>query len=147
MYYFVDNYGQKQGPVSASDLPKYGVTPQTKVWKEGMSAWQPAGSVEEVSAVFASPQSSAPPPPPPATPPPPPPFVPPQSPPVAPPPQSYTLQSSPVEKKGGSLKFVLLGIGGFIALGIVVCVGLYFFKTDFRDALREGLMQFIIKSV
>jgi len=61
MYYFQDSYGQQQGPVAANDLPQYGVTPQTNVWKEGMSAWQPAGSVGELSWIFAPYQAYAPP--------------------------------------------------------------------------------------
>jgi len=55
MYYFVDSNGQQQGPVAANDLPRYGVTPHTNVWKQGMSAWQLAGSVGELAWIF-SPQ-------------------------------------------------------------------------------------------
>ena len=121
MYYFVNNTGQQQGPVSASDLPKYGVTPQTKVWKEGMANWQPAGSVAELAGIFSAP--------PPTPQQPLPPFVPP--PPIAP-------SSKTVEKKGGALKYVLLGIGGFVALCIVVCVGLYFFNDGFRQSFQKG---------
>jgi len=61
MYYFIDSSGQQQGPVAAHDLPRYGVTPQTNVWKEGMANWQPAGSVAELSRLFASPPPVAPP--------------------------------------------------------------------------------------
>ena len=103
MYYFVNNTGQQQGPVPASDLPKYGVTPQTKVWKEGMANWQPAGSVAELTRVF----TTAPVAPPVVTP----------MPPVAPP-------SPPVEKKGGALKYVLLGIGGVILVFFAIYVGI-----------------------
>ena len=55
MYCYVNSNGQQQGPVSANDLPRYGVTPQTLVWRQGMSGWQPAGSVAELSGIFAAP--------------------------------------------------------------------------------------------
>ena len=53
MYYYIDSNGQQQGPVAANDLPRNGVTPQTPVWRQGMSGWQQAGTVAELSAVFA----------------------------------------------------------------------------------------------
>ena len=56
MYCFLDSNGQQQGPVAANDLPRYGVTPQTLVWRQGMSGWQVAGNIAELSAVFAPPQ-------------------------------------------------------------------------------------------
>ena len=55
MYFYVDDSGQQKGPVVASDLPQHGVTPQTPVWRQGMSDWQPAGSVAELSGVFTAP--------------------------------------------------------------------------------------------
>ena len=61
MYYFVDSNGQQHGPVAADDLPRYGVTPQTLVWRQGMSDWQPASSLSELSGVFAAPPPAAPP--------------------------------------------------------------------------------------
>jgi len=127
MYYYQDKYGQQQGPVPANDLPRYGVTPQTLVWKQGMSAWQPAGMAAELSAVFVAPVA-----PPPTSP---------LPPPTAPPPQSYSPPPSPVEVKGGALKYVLLGIGGFIVLCIVLCVGRYFFYEDFRKGDNEDFQE------
>ena len=62
MYFYVDSFGQQQGPVAAGDLPRYGVTPQTLVWRQGMSRWQLAGSVAELSAYFAPPPTYTPPP-------------------------------------------------------------------------------------
>ena len=53
-YFFQDSNGQQQGPVAANDLPRYGVTPQTLVWKDGMPAWQAAGTVAELSVFFHS---------------------------------------------------------------------------------------------
>ena len=36
-YYYIDKNGQQQGPVTANELPKYGVTRNTQVWKQGMA--------------------------------------------------------------------------------------------------------------
>ena len=55
MYYYIGSSGQQQGQVAAGDLPRCGVTPLTYVWKEGMSAWQSAGTVAELSSFFAPP--------------------------------------------------------------------------------------------
>jgi len=54
LYYYLDKNEQQQGPVEASELPKYGVTQNTKVWKQGMSDWQTAGSVSDLYGVFQS---------------------------------------------------------------------------------------------
>ena len=51
-FFYQDSYGNQQGPVSAYDLPRYGVTAQTFVWKKGMSDWQPAGSIRELYEIF-----------------------------------------------------------------------------------------------
>jgi hypothetical protein len=51
-YYFIDRNGQQQGPVEANELTRYGVTPNTQVWKQGMSTWQVAGSIPELSGFF-----------------------------------------------------------------------------------------------
>ena len=60
MYYYIDNFGQQQGPIAANELPRYGVTPQTQVWRQGMSEWQPAGSIAELSYFFATPPAPPP---------------------------------------------------------------------------------------
>jgi hypothetical protein len=62
-YYYLDRNRQQQGPVAASELPRYGVTRNTQVWREGMAGWQPAGSISELAEIFYVP---APPPPAPA---------------------------------------------------------------------------------
>lgn len=63
-YYYLDAGNQQQGPVDAGELTKCGVTAQTMVWKQGMSAWQTAGSVSELNWIF-PPAAATPPPPPP----------------------------------------------------------------------------------
>jgi len=47
-YYYIDKNGQQQGPVPANKFSKYGVTRNTKVWKQGMTDWQTAGSILEL---------------------------------------------------------------------------------------------------
>ena len=51
-YFYIDKSGQQQGPVSANELPKYGVTRNTQVWKQGMANWQTAGSIPELSSIL-----------------------------------------------------------------------------------------------
>ena len=52
-YYFVKN-GIAYGPVSPEDFLRYGVTPQTMVCPEGGNQWVMAGTLSELSSVFAS---------------------------------------------------------------------------------------------
>ncbi|MDR1340335.1 MAG: CD225/dispanin family protein [Prevotellaceae bacterium] len=88
-YFYLDKNNQQQGPVPANELSKHGLTPDTKVWKQGMSGWQKAGDVSELSGIFPppAPQSATPPPPPP---PPPVSVAPPPPPKVTPPPCQET---------------------------------------------------------
>jgi len=46
--------GQQIGPFPASQLAANGVTPETLVWKAGMSGWVKASEVPELAPVFAS---------------------------------------------------------------------------------------------
>jgi len=68
--------GQTQGPFDMNALSQMvqngQLTGDTQVWKQGMSGWAAAGSVQELSGLFIqnTPPPSAPPPPPPAAPPP-----------------------------------------------------------------------------
>jgi membrane protease subunit (stomatin/prohibitin family) len=59
--------GQTTGPFSLQQLAQMAAqgqfTPQSQVWKQGMSGWAAAGTVQELAGVFAP--SGAPPPPPP----------------------------------------------------------------------------------
>jgi len=59
-YYWLDAKNQRQGPVTANELPKY-ITGNTLVWKQGMNGWQKAETVQELAGIF---QNVAPPPPP-----------------------------------------------------------------------------------
>ena len=61
LYYYIDNAGQQQGPVSIEQLAKCNITPATMVWNETMPQWQTTGSVPELAALFAH-QAPVPPP-------------------------------------------------------------------------------------
>jgi len=52
LYFYLDQNGQQQGPVAANELPNYGINRNTYVWKQGMSNWQMAGSISELSGIF-----------------------------------------------------------------------------------------------
>ena len=54
MYHYVDKHDQQRGPIVASEFPKYGITRNTLVRREGMSDWQTASSVPELSGIFQS---------------------------------------------------------------------------------------------
>lgn len=47
-YFYIDPTGTQQGPVSADKLSASGVTGNTLVWKQGMSEWQRAATLEEL---------------------------------------------------------------------------------------------------
>jgi uncharacterized membrane protein YhaH (DUF805 family) len=85
-YFYMDGNNQQQGPVTANELLKMGVTRNTRVWKQGMSDWQTAGSIPELSGIFPPPASQS--------------ATPPLSPPpvasyVSPPPPSYQTENAP----------------------------------------------------
>ena len=54
IYYYADKDNQQHGPVSAEELIEHGVTNDSMVWNEGMSDWQTAGSIPELSAILQS---------------------------------------------------------------------------------------------
>ncbi|MEL6320739.1 MAG: GYF domain-containing protein, partial [Cyanobacteria bacterium J06626_14] len=58
--WYISRDGQNFGPFNASQLPQNGLTPNSFVWRNGMSSWLPASQVPELSYLF-----NAPPPPPP----------------------------------------------------------------------------------
>lgn len=51
-YYFLTADGHQVGPIAGEQLLNYGVTPQTMVWGQNMSNWQPAESVAELASLF-----------------------------------------------------------------------------------------------
>lgn len=57
-YYYVTSSNQQAGPYDLNALVAQGITPQTLVWKEGLSGWVPAAQVPEVAAALR--QQSAP---------------------------------------------------------------------------------------
>ncbi len=70
--WYAENQGQRVGPMPRTQLDSMvtsgQVTPQTLVWREGMSTWTPAGQVAELGETFKKlppplpPQKSGPPP-------------------------------------------------------------------------------------
>ncbi|MGF1460285.1 MAG: SPFH domain-containing protein [Leptolyngbyaceae cyanobacterium] len=58
--WYITRDGQNFGPFTASQLIPNGLTPQSNVWRSGLSGWQPAANVPELASLFAPP---APPPP------------------------------------------------------------------------------------
>ena len=70
--WYAESQGQRVGPMPRTQLDSMvtsgQVTPQTLVWREGMSAWTPAGQVAELGESFKKvppplpPQKSGPPP-------------------------------------------------------------------------------------
>lgn len=51
-YYFLTADGHQVGPIAGEQLLNYGVTPQTMLWGQNMSNWQPAESVAELAPLF-----------------------------------------------------------------------------------------------
>lgn len=47
--YYLTRNGQTIGPFSLEELPRYHLTAQDMVWKEGFENWVPAGQVSEIS--------------------------------------------------------------------------------------------------
>ncbi len=58
--YFVAVNGVQNGPFSTAQLSQFASSGElnrdTLVWKQGMESWQSAGSIDELAAIFASPQ-------------------------------------------------------------------------------------------
>ncbi len=55
MKYYMYIGGQQQGPYDESELLSHGLNASTNVWREGMTDWQLAGQVPELSYLFAAP--------------------------------------------------------------------------------------------
>lgn len=53
-YYYLDSNGSQCGPIPASEFTRYGVTPDTYVWKVGMASWQKASQLPELADLFYS---------------------------------------------------------------------------------------------
>lgn len=52
MYYYIDAHNKPAGPVPVDQLEYLGVSPDTYVWKPGMSQWTKAGEIDELGAIF-----------------------------------------------------------------------------------------------
>lgn len=51
-FFIIDNNGQQAGPFSMDQLVQKGISPETLVWKQGMTDWTPAWKVEDLRAVL-----------------------------------------------------------------------------------------------
>ena len=57
MNYYIIYNGQQVGPMPKEELVKYGLTPNSKVWCEGMSNWADAATVADLhSILYVTPQ-------------------------------------------------------------------------------------------
>lgn len=54
-YYYLDANRQRRGPVTPDDFLRCGITPDTLVWKNGMSDWRAAGTLPELASRFMAP--------------------------------------------------------------------------------------------
>lgn len=54
MQYYVIINNQQSGPYDASLLSSLHLTPSSMVWREGMTDWQPASQLPELSYLFSS---------------------------------------------------------------------------------------------
>lgn len=50
--FIIDHNGQQAGPFSFDQLVQKGISPETLVWKQGMTDWTPAWKVEDLKAVL-----------------------------------------------------------------------------------------------
>lgn len=50
--YFMYKDGQQMGPVSKDNLLEKGLTPETLVWRQGMTDWTPAYLVSDLASLF-----------------------------------------------------------------------------------------------
>lgn len=51
-FFIIDHNGQQAGPFSFDQLVQKGISPETLVWKQGMTDWTPAWKVEDLKAVL-----------------------------------------------------------------------------------------------
>lgn len=58
-YYIIGDGNRQLGPFSADDLPKYGLTPESYVWKDGMPDWTQARHIPELMYIIGKSQSTA----------------------------------------------------------------------------------------
>jgi TM2 domain-containing membrane protein YozV len=54
MNFYVGDGNQQRGPYTIDQLRGLGIRPDTLVWREGMSQWQPASTVAELRSILGS---------------------------------------------------------------------------------------------
>ncbi|MEO1352303.1 MAG: SPFH domain-containing protein [Cyanobacteria bacterium J06635_15] len=57
--WYITRDGQNLGPFTLDQLPANGLTPQSNVWRPGLSGWQPASALPELQALLNSPPPAA----------------------------------------------------------------------------------------
>jgi hypothetical protein len=57
--WFITREGQNFGPYALNQLLANGLTPQSNVWRSGLSGWQPAANVPELAGLFQVPPPPA----------------------------------------------------------------------------------------
>lgn len=53
-YFYLNSNNEQAGPVSPTDLNRYGITENTMVWRPGMPNWMRAGQIPELSQFLSS---------------------------------------------------------------------------------------------
>ena len=51
-FFYVDKDMKQAGPVTPDRFAELGITPETLVWRKGISEWTPAGELEELNGYF-----------------------------------------------------------------------------------------------
>ncbi len=52
MEYYIIKYGRQEGPYTVEGLQNAGITPETPVWRQGMTEWQAASRLPELASLF-----------------------------------------------------------------------------------------------
>lgn len=119
--FFLNNGTEQQGPFDIEDLKTKGVSKDTPIWHDGLSAWTTVGNVEELKSLLTTT---------------PPPFNQPTPPPLTN--TTTTATTPPVKSKTNWTKWIVWGIVAIISLiataatggaalpVILVVLGLYF---------------------
>lgn len=124
--YFAHLNDQQYGPLTVEELATLPIRPDTLVWTEGMTDWQPASQVADLKTLFNQPQ-----------------FQPQPQPQFQPQPQpQFQQQAQPQPayypsppKKSGAVKWILIGLGA-LALSAGIFVGYKFLGKKNKPVLN-----------
>lgn len=118
-YYFISDGQNKIGPLSKQELYNKSITKETLVWYEGLSKWEKAGNVEDLSDLF-SVQQTPPPLPGHAT----------VIPPLPDSRQELITMAEPKRKKKSTKKIIFWSIGILIVLFILTIIGYNLYEQN-----------------